>query len=160
MQLMVLLSCWLLSIYLSSSFERHMSARWNSNQHQKRHQHQLSASTLLTDAEVTHALSYIRTSNGRQPDGVYIHVPFCRRRCFYCSFPIKVVGDRPSTVEEESRSYTELLIKEMRATASQASYSGGEGVSTVYFGGGTPSLLPNDCIAGNASINHSLRKHR
>ncbi|MEM9214996.1 MAG: radical SAM family heme chaperone HemW [Cyanobacteria bacterium P01_F01_bin.150] len=81
----------------------------------------------------------------------YIHIPFCRRRCFYCDFPISVVGDRPSltpspeiSTSEAKRSdqkiadYINILCKEIKATPHDLTPSG---LSTVFFGGGTPSLL-------------------
>ncbi len=67
----------------------------------------------------------------------YVHIPFCRRRCFYCDFPVKVVGDR--TRGENSRSisdYVETIKREIAATP-----SAGKSLETVFFGGGTPSLL-------------------
>jgi oxygen-independent coproporphyrinogen-3 oxidase len=67
----------------------------------------------------------------------YVHIPFCRRRCFYCDFPIKVVGDR--TYGENSRSishYVEAIKSEIAATPNI-----GNPLETVFFGGGTPSLL-------------------
>jgi oxygen-independent coproporphyrinogen-3 oxidase len=82
--------------------------------------------------------------------GVYLHIPFCRRRCFYCDFPIKVVGDRKSSIEYESEQYTSLILEEMHKTISlhRINSFGNKfetGVDTIYFGGGTPSLLPNSC---------------
>jgi oxygen-independent coproporphyrinogen-3 oxidase len=69
-----------------------------------------------------------------------LHIPFCRRRCFYCDFPISVVGDRPpvgdhfGTIAE----YVELLCQEIQAVPlGQADAA----LQTVFFGGGTPSLL-------------------
>ncbi len=72
------------------------------------------------------------------PFGLYIHIPFCRSKCPYCdfcSFP------RPS--ESTVRAYTDELIRRMRAAGERA---GGRRVDTVYFGGGTPTLLPADCV--------------
>lgn len=71
------------------------------------------------------------------PKSVYIHIPFCRRRCFYCDFPISVLGDHlrgegSGTVQD----YVDWLCREIVATPCQA-----RGVDTVFFGGGTPSLL-------------------
>lgn len=67
----------------------------------------------------------------------YIHVPFCRRRCFYCDFPVFVVGDRlrgetSGTISQ----YVEVLCQEIAMTAGT-----GEPLKTIFFGGGTPSLL-------------------
>ena len=69
-----------------------------------------------------------------------MHIPFCRRRCFYCNFPIKVIGDRESTLRSETESYVNLLTQEIELCASERSNKE-ETLGTVYFGGGTPSLL-------------------
>ena len=79
------------------------------------------------------------------PRSAYLHIPFCRRRCFYCDFPITVVGDKPpiapASVDRINGSnsntiadYVEVLCQEIRATS-------GAALDTVFFGGGTPSLL-------------------
>jgi putative oxygen-independent coproporphyrinogen III oxidase len=67
----------------------------------------------------------------------YIHIPFCRRRCYYCDFPISVVGDR--TQGDDSGAivqYINVLNQEILTTPSW-----GQPLQTVFFGGGTPSLL-------------------
>ena len=76
------------------------------------------------------------------PKAAYVHVPFCRRRCFYCDFPISVVGDR--LVGESSgmmAEYVAWLIREIELEPAK-----GKGLSSVFFGGGTPSLLSPDQI--------------
>ncbi len=76
------------------------------------------------------------------PRAAYVHVPFCRRRCFYCDFPISVVGDR--LVGESSgmmAEYVGWLIREIELEPAK-----GNGLSSVFFGGGTPSLLSPDQI--------------
>ncbi len=67
--------------------------------------------------------------NGKNFCSVYIHIPFCRRKCNYCAFYSKVSGK----VEREN--YVDALVKEIENRAK------GENVSTIYFGGGTPSIL-------------------
>lgn len=70
------------------------------------------------------------------PQAVYIHIPFCRRRCYYCDFPISVLGVK--TQPEDSG-----MIKEyVKALSQEIGYTSGKPVKTVFFGGGTPSLLP------------------
>ncbi|MEM1293546.1 MAG: radical SAM family heme chaperone HemW [Cyanobacteria bacterium P01_H01_bin.162] len=72
-----------------------------------------------------------------RPQSAYIHIPFCRRRCFYCDFPIAVAGDRArGETSPRIQTYVETLCREIRATPSI-----GEPLQTVFFGGGTPSLL-------------------
>ena len=62
--------------------------------------------------------------------GIYIHIPFCLKRCNYCDFCSSVAG------ESKRAEYVAAL------TASIRKYKGmGLGADTVYFGGGTPSLL-------------------
>lgn len=63
--------------------------------------------------------------------GIYIHIPFCRRACHYCNFHF-------STSLKGKNDFLEALLKEI---ALQKDYLGHERVETIYFGGGTPSLL-------------------
>jgi oxygen-independent coproporphyrinogen-3 oxidase len=71
------------------------------------------------------------------PSSAYVHIPFCRRRCFYCDFPVFVVGnnsrgENSGTIGE----YVEVLCQEIRIAPT---YS--QPLETIFFGGGTPSLL-------------------
>jgi oxygen-independent coproporphyrinogen-3 oxidase len=71
------------------------------------------------------------------PSSAYVHLPFCRRRCYYCDFPISVLGDQATgstsgTIEQ----YVEVLCQEIETTPRL-----GGSLETVFFGGGTPSLL-------------------
>jgi putative oxygen-independent coproporphyrinogen III oxidase len=74
------------------------------------------------------------------PRSAYLHIPFCHRRCYYCDFAVVPLGDRAAGEAGAPGSasiaaYLELLHREI-ATA-----PGGAPLSTVYLGGGTPSLL-------------------
>jgi len=121
------------------------------------------------------------------PAAAYVHVPFCRRRCFYCDFPISVIGDRRSGENSLAvQSYVQEICREIAATPNLAissfttashATSGttppslvssslalsdlatsdlatldpappnittshqGIALQTIFFGGGTPSLL-------------------
>ncbi len=66
--------------------------------------------------------------------GLYIHIPFCRKRCPYCDFTTY------AGMEAMMPAYVAALVEEMAWVARQASQP--PAVDTVYFGGGTPSLLP------------------
>ena len=73
----------------------------------------------------------------------YIHIPFCRRRCFYCDFPISVMGDRAHGENSQAIShYIDVLCQEIAITPPPASP-----LQTVFFGGGTPSLLSTEQLA-------------
>jgi oxygen-independent coproporphyrinogen-3 oxidase len=67
--------------------------------------------------------------------GLYVHVPFCRSRCAYCDFYL-VVDGKPGTREV----FVEALRREVECEA-PAHAASGKNVDSVYFGGGTPSLL-------------------
>jgi oxygen-independent coproporphyrinogen-3 oxidase len=67
--------------------------------------------------------------------GVYLHIPFCRSRCSYCDFATDVFKNA-ETVER----YVNALVKEIESF-SRLSAPGSQLVDTIYFGGGTPSLL-------------------
>src|SRR5205814_1660894 len=71
--------------------------------------------------------------------GIYLHIPFCRSRCSYCDFATDIYRDA-AWVD----TYVKALIKEIRLFRSGAVEQveqGGTSVDTIYFGGGTPSLL-------------------
>ena len=71
------------------------------------------------------------------PTAAYIHIPFCRRRCYYCDFPVFVVGDRQNGATSGNiQLYVEQLGREI---AAQINYQ--QPLTTIFFGGGTPSLL-------------------
>jgi putative oxygen-independent coproporphyrinogen III oxidase len=71
------------------------------------------------------------------PVSAYIHIPFCRRRCYYCDFPISVLGDRSRGDNSGTiRQYVDWLCQEITTTGRV-----GQPLKTVFFGGGTPSLL-------------------
>jgi hypothetical protein len=100
------------------------------------------------------------------PNGIYIHVPFCRQRCFYCDFPISVIGDRPGTIQKQSRQYTDLIIDEMKITKAKTLLSTtSTTVDTVYFGGLHLSLwnsiltycMLHTCI--DTYYNHCIHLH-
>ena len=70
--------------------------------------------------------------------GIYVHVPFCRNKCPYChfhSFPIKD--------ESVWKAYLRALLREIESWAlAFEKRADPREVVTIYFGGGTPSLLP------------------
>jgi putative oxygen-independent coproporphyrinogen III oxidase len=71
------------------------------------------------------------------PTAAYIHIPFCRRRCYYCDFPVFVVGDRHTGASSGNiQLYLDRLTAEI---ATQINYQ--QPLTTIFFGGGTPSLL-------------------
>ena len=67
---------------------------------------------------------------------LYLHIPFCEKKCFYCDF-YSVAGADKSAV----KNVIQEIINEAEYFADQGFF---EGVKTVYIGGGTPSVLPPD----------------
>ena len=66
--------------------------------------------------------------------GIYIHIPFCKRRCIYCDFF--------STTQSEKKSeYVHALVRELEI---RKDYLDNEEIETIYLGGGTPSQLSQE----------------
>ncbi len=70
--------------------------------------------------------------------GLYVHIPFCSQRCIYCDFYF-------TTTSRAYRPFVDALLVEIEAYGRE--YGTREGIETVYFGGGTPSLLPLEEVA-------------
>ena len=81
---------------------------------------------------------------GAAPFGVYVHVPFCRTRCGYCDFNTYTAAELGSGASRDS--YPALAIEEIRQAARVLRGQAGP-VQTVFFGGGTPTLLPPGQLA-------------
>ncbi|MGL4422578.1 MAG: radical SAM protein, partial [Gemmataceae bacterium] len=69
------------------------------------------------------------------PLGLYLHVPFCRKRCKFCYF--RVYTDKNA---RDVETYLNAIVREVELL-SQTACIGGRSVDYVYFGGGTPSYL-------------------
>lgn len=78
--------------------------------------------------------------------GIYIHIPFCIQKCYYCDF-ISYANK-----EEKIEAYIQALKKEIEEESKQKE---GE-VTTIYFGGGTPSLLKSNHIQ---EVIETIRRH-
>jgi putative oxygen-independent coproporphyrinogen III oxidase len=76
---------------------------------------------------------------GRQPFGIYVHVPFCLTRCGYCDFNTYTAAELGPGAARES--YAGLAVAEIRL-ARRVLGAVDLPVSSVFFGGGTPTVLP------------------
>jgi len=80
--------------------------------------------------------------------GIYIHIPFCKQACFYCDFHF-------STSLKKKDELIQALVKELEIRKDEIN----ETVETIYFGGGTPSLLSIDelnLIVNTININYTV----
>ena len=68
--------------------------------------------------------------------GIYIHIPFCKRRCIYCDF-------FSTTQSEKKAEYVHALVRELEM---RKDYVGEEEIETIYLGGGTPSQLSQGTV--------------
>jgi putative oxygen-independent coproporphyrinogen III oxidase len=85
-------------------------------------------------------LTDLSASEDGAPLGVYIHWPYCERICPYCDF--NVVRDRGRSAKAEA--LVEAIAADLEA---QAALTGPMRLASVYFGGGTPSLMPPEAVA-------------
>ncbi len=81
---------------------------------------------------------------GDIPFGMYVHVPFCRTRCGYCDFNTYTAAELGGGASRDG--YADLAIAEVRF-AREVLGAAAPKVSTVFFGGGTPTLLPPGDLA-------------
>src|SRR5438132_9049664 len=80
--------------------------------------------------------------NPATPLGLYLHIPFCRKRCHFCYF--RVYTDKNA---QEIGRYLDVLGKEWEMYARQPAIAG-RPLNFVYFGGGTPSFLSTQQLQG------------
>ena len=66
--------------------------------------------------------------------GVYVHIPFCEQRCYYCAFAVAV------SPEATWEPYIQRVVREIELSNFE------DKPETIYFGGGTPSLVPAEHI--------------
>ncbi len=73
------------------------------------------------------------------PKSAYVHIPFCHRRCFYCDFAVIPLGNNIDTLKgygsKTVKEYLHFLFKEILSIKHKST------LSTIYIGGGTPSIL-------------------
>lgn len=75
--------------------------------------------------------------------GVYIHIPFCATRCGYCDFAVTAVGNR-TDADEVMTDYVNLLVREIDQETRDREWPP---VTSVFIGGGTPTLLGGEPLA-------------
>ena len=81
--------------------------------------------------------------------GVYVHVPFCASRCDYCAFATWT--DRAHLIDD----YLDALVVEAGRELATDGGGGGRVATSVFFGGGTPSLVP---AAGLVRVLHAIAR--
>ena len=82
---------------------------------------------------------------GNEPFGIYVHVPFCQVRCGYCDFNTYTAAELGNGASRDT--YAGLATAEIRF-ARRVLGATPLPVATVFFGGGTPTLLPPADLAG------------
>lgn len=89
--------------------------------------------------------------NPTRAASVYVHAPFCTRRCFYCDFAVSVRADpRPEP-------WAEAIAAELRQVEAGGGPVLADELDTLYVGGGTPSLLGPDAMGALADVLTSRR---
>jgi oxygen-independent coproporphyrinogen-3 oxidase len=85
------------------------------------------------------------TTDAATPFSVYLHVPFCRVRCGYCDFNTYIATELRGARQDE---YADTVVREIALARSVLADAGPlRPASTVFFGGGTPTLLPPGDLA-------------
>lgn len=101
--------------------------------------------------QVSEAISALNTpSEPDRPLGLYLHIPFCRKRCKFCYFRVYI--DKNA---DEVDAYTDALGREIGLYADRAGLADRQ-FEFVYFGGGTPSFLSNEQLR---RLIEKIRRH-
>lgn len=97
---------------------------------------------LFYNRTICEASPTVQQNASTTPTSAYIHLPFCRKRCHYCDFPIVALGLSSAQTDDDPRiiNYIQLLCREINATKVKCNTN--PPLQTVFFGGGTPSLVP------------------
>lgn len=90
------------------------------------------------------------TPGSAPPASLYLHVPFCTRRCSYCDFAVQAVREPP--VQE----WLDTVAAEAALLAAEQAWAAPPVLETIYVGGGTPSLLGAGAMEALAQ---RLRRH-
>ena len=107
-----------------------------------------------------HAAPNNREDGGEKAIGVglYVHIPYCRRRCRYCDFAIVPIGSAASDSSSQKKAndgfhkmddaYRSALLMELDLIRQTSSSTEGDKIPlrSIYFGGGTPSLAPTSTL--------------
>jgi oxygen-independent coproporphyrinogen-3 oxidase len=100
-------------------------------------------STWTTDAVARDAVPALHApGDARTPLGLYLHIPFCRKRCHFCYF--RVYTDKNA---QDVAGYLDVLAREWEMYAGLPALAGRR-LDFVYFGGGTPSFLSTQQLQG------------
>jgi coproporphyrinogen III oxidase-like Fe-S oxidoreductase len=86
-------------------------------------------------------------SSADRPFGVYVHVPFCTVRCGYCDFNTYTASELGGGANQARYATTALLEVDLAAKVLSDAGRAPAAVSTVFFGGGTPTMLPAQDLA-------------
>ncbi|KAL3655702.1 hypothetical protein CASFOL_000098 [Castilleja foliolosa] len=104
--------------------------------------------TVRQNATLNSITSSLLLQRKHPPKSAYIHLPFCRKRCHYCDFPIIALGSSNTPAKNKDyndddpriSNYVDTLCREIKATKLDSDNN--PPLETVFFGGGTPSLVP------------------
>jgi len=86
--------------------------------------------------------------NDKKPLAIYIHIPFCRKRCGYCDF-ITFIG-----LDHLLEKYVNCVLEEISIFSTL--FNSDHFVKTIYFGGGTPTIMP---VLFYAKIINTISNH-
>ncbi|WP_454858792.1 radical SAM family heme chaperone HemW [Promicromonospora soli] len=103
----------------------------------------VSPATPVSDAQVTRVTS----ASDTRPFGVYVHVPFCTVRCGYCDFNTYTASELGGGANQAQYATTALREVDLAAKVLSDAGRAPAEVSTVFFGGGTPTMLPAEDLA-------------